>query len=267
MLELICPLCRLPLTAQDTQWRCDQNHSYDQARQGYLNLLLVQHKNSRQPGDTPAMLECRRAFLDAGHYQPTSDAINHRFSGLAAGALLDMGCGEGYYTARLAAALPEATFGGLDISKDAIIKACRRSRSVRWMVGSTARLPIADTSVDALLCVFSPWSWEECLRTLRPGGSVLLIGPHADHLRQLRSALYDEVHDTPDLLKGRPEALQVVSDEVLRYPLQLNSVDMANLIGMTPHGLRSSPERQRRIIEDGLADLEVAMRLVILQRS
>lgn len=267
MLQLICPLCRQPLKAEGAQWRCGQDHSYDQARQGYLNLLLVQHKNSRQPGDTPAMLECRRAFLDAGHYQPVSDAINRVFTDQAPGALLDMGCGEGYYTARLAEALPGTSLGGLDISKDAIIKACRRNRTVRWMVASTARLPVADTSVDALLCVFSPWSWDECLRTLRPGGRVLLVGPHSDHLLQLRAGLYDEIHDTPDMLRGLPEALQVVSDDVLRYPLQLNEFDMANLIGMTPHGLRSSPERQKQIVESGLARLEVAMRLVILQRS
>lgn len=267
MLELICPQCHAPLDQQGAQWRCENNHSFDQARQGYLNLLLVQHKNSRQPGDTPAMLGCRQAFLDAGHYQPVSDAINRLFSGLAPGSLLDMGCGEGYYTARLAAALPDAALGGLDISKDAIIKACRRDRLIRWVVGSSARLPIANASVDALLCVFSPWSWDECLRTLRPGGHVLLVGPDGDHLRQLRATLYDEVHPTPDLLKDRPEAMCVVSDETLRYPLDLNPADMANLIGMTPHGVRSAPVRQQQAIDEGLTGLEVAMRLVTLQRS
>ena len=267
MLQLICPVCREPLSNLGKQWRCDNNHSYDQARQGYLNLLLVQHKNSKQPGDTPAMLARRQAFLDAGHYQPVSDAINRSFIGLAPSTLLDIGCGEGYYTARLASALPEAVIGGLDISKDAITRACRRSRTLRWLVASSARVPIADHSADALLSVFSPWSWDECLRSRRPGGHLLVVGPHAAHLLSLRAALYDDVHETPDLLKGMPESLRVVSDETLRYPLELSQPDLENLIGMTPHGFRSAPERQRQITESGLSGLEVAMRLVIVQRS
>lgn len=266
MLELICPICHQALTSVGQQWRCDNNHSYDQARQGYLNLLVVQHKNSRQPGDTPAMLGCRQAFLDAGHYQPVSDAINRIVLSLAPCTLLDMGCGEGYYTARLASALPETAIGGLDISKDAIVRATRRSRSLRWLVASSARLPIADASVDALVSVFSPWSWDESMRTLKPGGHLLLVGPHADHLRSLRATLYDDVHATPDLLKDQPSAMRVVSDETLRYPLELEAADLANLVGMTPHSLRSAPERQRKAIESGLTGLEVAMRLVIVQR-
>lgn len=266
MLELICPQCREPLTATERNWRCANGHSYDQARQGYLNLLLVQHKNSRQPGDTPTMLACRQAFLDAGHYQPVSDEINRLFAELAPRTLLDMGCGEGYYTHRLAAALPDTAVGGLDISKDAVLKACRRSRDIQWLVASSARLPVADASLDAALCVFSPWSWDECLRSLRPGGHVLLVGPDADHLLGLREKLYDSVHPTPELIKQLPEGLRIVNDQVLRYALDLKPADLASLIGMTPHGFRSRPERQQALLETGLPELEVAMRMVLLQR-
>ncbi len=267
MLTLICPHCQATLTADANNWSCINGHSYDQARQGYLNLLLVQYKNSRQPGDTPAMLACRQAFLDGGHYQPVSDQINQLFADQAPATLMDMGCGEGYYTARLAAALPECAIAGLDISKDAILKACRRSREIQWLVASSARLPVPDASLDAALCVFSPWSWDECLRTLKPGGQVLLVGPDADHLLSLRENLYDSIHLTPELIKALPEGLQIVKDQTLRYALNLNSTDLANLIGMTPHGFRSRPERQQALLDAGLPVLEVAMRLVLLQRS
>ncbi|MBL4834883.1 MAG: methyltransferase domain-containing protein [Pseudomonas sp.] len=267
MLELICPLCQEPLQHRSSQWICTHNHSYDQARQGYLNLLLVQHKKSRQPGDTPEMLACRQAFLDAGHYQPVSARIGELLASAAAWKVLDMGCGEGYYTARLQHALPDAAIGGMDISKDAIIKASRRSRDIQWLVGSTARLPVADASLDAALSVFSPWSWEECTRCLRPGGQMLLVGPHADHLLALREKLYDSIHPTPELIKALPAGMEIVSDQTLRYALDLEPVDLTNLIGMTPHGFRSSPQRQREVIETGLTGLEVAMRMVLLQRS
>lgn len=266
MLNLICPLCHSALTQQERQWRCSNQHSYDQARQGYLNLLLVQHKRSKQPGDTPQMLGCRQAFLDAGHYQPVSKQINQSLAAQTPANLLDMGCGEGYYTARLQQALPATAIAGLDISKDAIIKACRRSKSIQWLVSSSARLPAADASLDALLCVFSPWSWDECLRTLKPGGRVLLVGPQAEHLLNLRESLYDQIHPTPDLIRDCPTGLEIVSDQTLRYALNLNPADLANLIGMTPHGFRSQPERQQALIEAGIEGLEVAMRLVMLQR-
>ncbi|WP_339843017.1 putative RNA methyltransferase [uncultured Halopseudomonas sp.] len=267
MLQLICPLCQETLQPANKSWLCANNHSYDQARQGYLNLLLVQYKNSRQPGDTPTMLAYRQAFLDAGHYRPVSDRINALLGPANPAALLDMGCGEGFYTARMKQAIPDSAMAGLDISKDAIIKACRRSRDIQWLVGSTARLPVPDASLDAALCVFSPWSWDECLRCLKPGGQILLVGPHADHLLSLRAELYDSVHPTPELIKALPDGLKIVNDQTLRYALDLTPADLANLIGMTPHGFRSSPERQRAVIEKGLDGLEVAMRLVLLQRS
>lgn len=266
MPQLICPHCHLPLTASDRTWSCSNGHSYDQARQGYLNLLLVQHKNSRQPGDTPAMLAHRQAFLDGGYYQPVSDRVNELLGTEDPRSILDMGCGEGYYTDRLARAIPTADCAGLDISKEAIIKACRRNRGIRWLVGSSARLPVADASVDAALCIFSPWSWQECLRVLRPGGRLLLVGPHADHLLSLRQQLYDSVHDTPELIRNLPPELQIVDDQVLRYPLELSAEALADLIGMTPHGWRSRPERQQALLESGLSGLEVVMRLVLLQR-
>lgn len=266
MPQLICPHCHKPLIATERSWSCDNGHSYDQARQGYLNLLLVQHKNSRQPGDTPTMLTHRQTFLDGGHYQPVSDEINRLLIEQTPTALLDIGCGEGYYTDRLARAIPNAHCAGLDISKNAVIKACRRNRNIQWLVGSSARLPVADASLDAALCVFSPWSWEECLRVLKPGGQFLLVGPHADHLLALREKLYDNIHPTPELIKALPEGLKVTNDQVLRYSLDLEPATLDNLIGMTPHGFRSHPERQQVLREKGIDGLEVAMRLVMLQR-
>ncbi|MFA5676838.1 MAG: methyltransferase domain-containing protein [Pseudomonas sp.] len=266
MPQLICPHCQAPLSVNERNWSCVNGHSYDQARQGYLNLLLVQHKNSRQPGDTPAMLSHRQAFLDGGYYQPVSDEVNRLLGAASPSSILDMGCGEGYYTDRLARAVPDADCAGLDISKDAVIKACRRNRQIQWLVGSSARLPVADASVDAALCIFSPWSWQECLRVLRPGGRLLLVGPHADHLLALRNQLYDSVHPTPELIKALPPEFEIVDDQVLRYPLDLPAEALADLLGMTPHGWRSRPERQQALLDEGLSGLEVAMRMVMLQR-
>jgi 23S rRNA (guanine745-N1)-methyltransferase len=117
---LICPICQAPLSALDNGVVCAANHRFDRARQGYLNLLPVQHTNSRDPGDNQAMVEARRRFLDGGHYAP----LARRLAGLAAERApqrwLDIGCGEGYYTAQIADALPHADGYALDISRERV---------------------------------------------------------------------------------------------------------------------------------------------------
>lgn len=67
---LICPLCSAALGEVDNGVACPAGHRFDRARQGYLNLLPVQHKKSLDPGDNAAMVEARRQFLGAGHYAP-----------------------------------------------------------------------------------------------------------------------------------------------------------------------------------------------------
>ena len=98
-----CPLCHTPLTCEPTRWYCAHNHSFDVAKQGYINLLPVQHKKTRQPGDDALMIEARAAFLGAGHYAPLRDAIAQLIAPLKPKHLLDIGCGDGYYTQALAA--------------------------------------------------------------------------------------------------------------------------------------------------------------------
>ncbi|MHB8820900.1 MAG: putative RNA methyltransferase, partial [Pseudomonadaceae bacterium] len=117
---LICPICQAPLSAVDNGVACPATHRFDRARQGYLNLLPVQHKNSRDPGDNQAMVEARRRFLDGGHYAPLARRLAELAAERAPRRWLDIGCGEGYYTAQLAAALPRAEGYALDISREAI---------------------------------------------------------------------------------------------------------------------------------------------------
>ncbi|WP_425278789.1 putative RNA methyltransferase [Enterobacter hormaechei] len=126
-----CPLCHAPLTCAEKTFICPQGHQFDRAKEGYVNLLPVQHKRSRDPGDSAEMMQARRAFLDAGHYQPLRDAVVALLrQSLTEGvsAMLDIGCGEGYYTATFAdvAAEKGAETYGLDVSKVAIRAAAKR---------------------------------------------------------------------------------------------------------------------------------------------
>ncbi len=266
---LICPICQAPLAEHDTGVACPAGHRFDRARQGYLNLLPVQHKKSRDPGDNQQMVEARRRFLEGGHYQP----VAARLAALAAERQprrwLDVGCGEGYYTAQLADALPAAQGYALDISREAVRRAARRSATVSWLVASMARIPLADASCDLLASVFSPLDWQETLRLLAPGGGLLRVGPTHEHLYELRARLYEDVrpYDDEKHLTQIPTGMRLVHSEKLSYTLQLEAAqDRADLLAMTPHGWRATAERRARVIDQPLA-VTVAIRYDWIQRD
>lgn len=145
---LACPICSEPLNAVDNGVVCPAGHRFDRARQGYLNLLPVQHKNSRDPGDNQAMVEARRDFLNAGHYAPVAKRLAELAAGYAPARWVDIGCGEGYYTAQIAEALPDADGYALDISKEAVKRACKRNPALTWLIASMARVPLAPVAAS-----------------------------------------------------------------------------------------------------------------------
>ncbi len=249
---LTCPICSAPLSAVDNGVACPANHRFDRARQGYLNLLPVQHKNSRDPGDNQAMVEARRDFLNAGHYAPVARRLAELAAQRAPMRWLDIGCGEGYYTAQIAEALPQADGYALDISREAVKRACRRNPQLTWLIASMARIPLPDQSCQFLASVFSPLDWNEAKRLLTPGGGLMRVGPTREHLMELRERLYDEVRDYADdkHLALVPEGMQLDHSETLRFQLRLvDGQARANLLAMTPHGWRASAERRAAVIE------------------
>lgn len=171
-----CPLCHQPLSREKNSYICPQRHQFDMAKEGYVNLLPVQHKRSRDPGDSAEMMQARRAFLDAGHYQPLRDAIvaqlRERLDDKAT-AVLDIGCGEGYYTHAFADALPEITTFGLDVSKVAIKAAAKRYPQVTFCVASSHRLPGVRSQKSG-----KHWQQKKCSTARRTliftSGSVLI---------------------------------------------------------------------------------------------
>ena len=252
---LICPLCQSPLETLDQGLSCANRHRFDRARQGYYNLLPVQHKNSRDPGDNAAMVEARRRFLAAGHYAPLAQRLAHLVAARQPKKWLDIGCGEGYYTQQIASQCPSAQGYGLDISREAVKRACKLAPEVSWMVASMARVPLADACCDVLTSVFSPLDWQEAKRLLAPGGALLRMGPTREHLWELRGKLYDEIRDYDDQkhLSLIPQGMRLIHSENLKFELQLDHAqDRADLLAMTPHGWRASAERRSRVIDTPL---------------
>ncbi len=255
--NLICPLCGEPLHQLDGSLFCPRRHTFDIARQGYIHLLPVQQKHSLSPGDTPDMLAARRAFLDEGHYLPVCrDTVNAiRTYAPSIRTLIDVGCGEGYYTARFAQEFPHAVIIGADIAKAAVRMACARDRSVDWMTATASHLPVADGCADAITAMFSLVCEEEFARVLRPGGIVVEITAGSDHLIELKRLIYDDVFEQHKHPKPPQGFLREISCERHSFRLTLDRTQLTRLLQMTPHTLRVRPER--RVLPDTLPSLSL----------
>lgn len=274
---LACPLDQSPLTRVGNSWVCAENHSYDRARQGYINLLPVQFKRSKDPGDSKAMVQARRSFLHRGHYQPISDALNEavteRLSAPTKAAaqplsILDAGCGEGYYLQRLKASLG-STAGwqllGLDISKWAILAAAKSDSTLHWLVGTNAHLPIQTQRLDALLCLFGFPVYSEFERVLKPGGLLIKLDPGPEHLIELRQALYERLEP---FKSGVVPAMECIARQSIGYRTRLDESDAIDeLIRMTPHAFRAPAAAIDQLTGQGTLEVTVDVDMVIYQTA
>lgn len=272
---LACPLDQSPLKRVGNTWVCAENHSFDRARQGYINLLPVQFKRSKDPGDSKAMVQARRTFLHRGHYQPISDALSAAITELPFGdrstdsnpiSILDAGCGEGYYLNRLKESIgSEAGWNllGLDISKWAVLAAAKSDPSLLWLVGTNAHLPIQAHRLDALLCLFGFPVYTEFERALKPGGYLIQLDPGPEHLIELRQALYERLEP---FKTGNEPAMACISRQSIRYQTTLASAAaIAELIQMTPHAFRAPPDAIERLTRKETLALTVDVQLVVYQ--
>ncbi|MBU1363003.1 MAG: methyltransferase domain-containing protein [Gammaproteobacteria bacterium] len=272
---LACPLDGAPLHCHGASWRCAAGHCFDIAAHGYANLLPVQQKRSRDPGDSKEMVAARRRFLNAGHYQPIAAAVSRaalaELPAKATISCLDAGCGEGYYLRQLAAATGEGqtlAVLGLDISKWAVLSAARQDKRPNWIVGSNANLPVLPTTLDLVLCMFGFPVYAEFARVLKPGGVLLQVDAGPDHLRELREIIY------PALKPERPSDTQVpagfchLSTEIVRFPLAIDGAEqIADLLAMTPHLYRASAEGRARAAALSALAVTVDVRLTRFGRE
>ncbi len=247
-MNLLCPLCGQALALREKAWRCPSGHGFDVARQGYVNLLPVQQKRSLHPGDTNGQLHARRRFLSAGFYAPIAGAVCELLAG--AKALLDVGCGEGWYLRRFGAAHPEAARWGLDISRDAVRLAAGADKAGQYLVASAARLPFPAGSFDALMSLFALTQPQEYARVLVPGGLFLQGLAEPDHLEGLKSLIYPELlHHPKDMTPVLP-GFELTAQRELKFDIMLTTSDqLRDLLSMTPHFWRITREGAQRAAE------------------
>lgn len=237
-MELICPICGKQLQRETRSWVCENRHSFDIARQGYVNLLPVQQKHSQNPGDTREQVLSRRAFLEEGHYAPIARTLidTARELGIT-GPILDVGCGEGYYSAQLARELG-AEMVGFDISKEAVRCAAAKHKDAAWLCATAAHIPVADGSAQLVTSLFALTLPEEFCRVLQPEGYYFQVLAGQDHLLGLKSIIYPELKfkekDTVPELPG----LELMKSVPIRFSFTVEGEQVQNLFSMTPHVFR-----------------------------
>lgn len=244
-----CPVCREPLTltGDSRRWECPAGHSFDVAREGYVNLLLPQHRRSRQPGDDAEMVSARRRFLATGAYDPMSTALAEVISARVPVTVLDVGCGEGRHTRFITAPVVQ----GVDVARAAVAAAARTDHDGWYAVASAADLPVARSSVDAAMVVFSPVIPAELARVIRPRGVAVLAHPGPAHLDNLRALVYPDArpHDPRSPLADSSAWFTVTSRQSVTFPVVItNPSGLHDLYSMTPYRWHAP-----RNIEDRLA--------------
>ena len=162
-----CPICQLNLELVGTSFKCPKGHSFDLAKFGYVNLA-PQIKQSKDYDKEN--FQNRQLILEAGFYEPILTAIGQKIPTSDA-RILDIGCGEGYYSRKLQEACPKATFYAFDLSKESVQLAAKSDASwkVNWFVGDLAHLPIQSKSMEVILDIFSPANYAEFERVIKTG--------------------------------------------------------------------------------------------------
>lgn len=249
-----CPLCKAKLLKNERALKCEHGHSFDISAEGYVHLLPANKMNSKVPGDSKEMASSRSAFLDKGYYEPLLKELEKTVLELSEGeepAVLDCGCGEGYYTANIAKELknrfPKAKIAGFDISRPSVKRAAKRTKEVEFAVASVFDIPASDKSFDILLNVFSPLSIDEYKRVLKPGGYYVYVVPAARHLWQLKAAIYDTPYENKE--QDTPyEGFEHKETRRVRYETLIKTKeDIFSLFQMTPYYWKTSAKGAEKL--------------------
>ena len=282
-----CPNCSAVLTPCLEQkpyvLRCEHNHSFDVAKQGYVNLLLPQKRGAALPGDSAEMVHARTAFLDGGYYKAFSDGVNAfvidaaKNCGTPRPVILDAGCGEGYYTARLHNAFhaegTDAVCAGFDLSRDAVAHAAKRAKAagaaetLSFAVASLFEMPVADHSADIVINLFAPVADAEFARVLKENGMLLMAVPAEDHLWGMKQVLYE----TPYKNEVRRDILEHFTlTEVRRVTDTVTVTDpdhIRALFAMTPYYWKTSPADRDRLYAQTELVTEIAFDLLLYRKN
>ena len=233
-----CPICQDNLTLVETSLKCSNRHSFDLAKFGYVNLAPQIKQSANYDKEN---FQNRQQILEAGFYQAILETISALLARLeTAKTILDIGCGEGFYSRKLQEIHSDKTFYAFDISKDSVQIAAKSEPNwaVNWFVGDLARLPIKDASIDILLDIFSPANYGEFRRVLSPNGILIKVVPTENHLKEIRQMVQDHLtkkdYSNQDIKEHFQEHFTIQSSQIASLTKPITPEQRQALLSMTP---------------------------------
>lgn len=251
-MKFLCPICENELVKKDKCYVCVNNHSFDIAKQGYLNLNL---KNSQNTGDEKEMIRARNAFLQKDYYLFLKDKLNEIIKGLNKESLLDLACGEGYYTSYFEV----KDKLGIDLSKEALKIASRNDKNTTYILKNIFAVPLEDKSMDVITTIFAPVS-SEISRLLKDDGYFILVRPDARHLYELKEAVYDKPY-LNEIEDVKIQGLKIDNEIKINKKVLLDNTDLNNLFMMTPYYHKTSKSDIAKL--ESIDTLEVSFEFII----
>lgn len=257
---LICPICKEKLVNDGKKVVCKNKHSFDYAKEGYLNLHIA--KNSKHPGDDKTMVKARRNFLNKGFYEEISKVVNERMGSLIQekSRILDVGAGEGYYTNRIYNSLKDkkVEMFALDISKEAIISGAKEYKNINWFVASGSEEPFEDKSFRIITVLFSKLFHKEFFRVLEDDGYLIVVSPNKNHLVDIKNIVYPIIkYENMNPFDELKESFDLVKRENIYYKKDVYGEDIKNLFHMTPYRWKSPKDGVEKL--EALEKLEVTV--------
>ncbi|MFR6954403.1 putative RNA methyltransferase [Streptococcus pneumoniae] len=233
-----CPICQENLTLLETNFKCCNRHSFDLAKFGYVNLAPQIKQSANYDKEN---FQNRQQILEAGFYQAILDAVSDLLaSSKTTTTILDIGCGEGFYSRKLQEIHPDKTFYAFDISKDSVQIATKSEPNwaVNWFVGDLACLPIKDASMDILLDIFSPANYGEFRRVLSKDGILIKVIPTENHLKEIRQKVQDQLtnkdYSNQDIKEHFQENFTILSNQTASLTKTITTEQLQALLSMTP---------------------------------
>lgn len=251
-----CPVCTNKLIRNPKTFSCENGHSFDIAKEGYLNLYLSSSANS---GDSKQSVNNRTAFLQKGYYAFLKEFLKDKMRGES---LVDLGCGEGYYTS----SFPVKTKIGIDLSKPALKYASKNDKSTQYILSSIFDTPLESESFDIVTTIFAPVATKEISRLLKKGGIFVLVRPDALHLKELKELLYDTPYDNEEKEIVIPE-LKEISKEHISSSVTIDKEDIRELFSMTPYYYHTSSKDRSRIEEVDHLQITFAFTISIYRKD
>ena len=233
-----CPICQENLTLVESSLKCNNRHSFDLAKFGYVNLAPQIKQSANYDKEN---FQNRQQILEAGFYQAILEVVSDLLSNSKnAKTILDIGCGEGFYSRKLQERHPDKTFYAFDISKDSVQIASKSEPNwaVNWFVGDLARLPIKDASMDILLDIFSPANYGEFHRVLSKNGILIKVIPTENHLNEIRQKVQDQLtnkdYSNQDIKNHFQEHFTILSNQTVSLTKTITTDQLQALLSMTP---------------------------------